>query len=355
MFSSALNYASANMFEVSVAERLSRYKRWYKRIPPFVASSQIVVLLSVLSLLLTTYIYIYIYIYVLIICLSYGLGRERGVLNQVSRSRMCGPRSEFQSGEVGRSPGCLNLWQVFFAAAQEPWLRFAGPSLSNAELQIRQSWPQLGGAPEQHRRGRVSTARAQKTRGSAVQVGIGHWAHKGASAGYSPCHVYRMRLGVVDRSDNPTRTASSPSRKQVLDTHHSRRVRLGNAGVTPQDARHQCQSASSEEWHGCLREGEAHCLGPSGSVAEDQTARSSQWITGVPLRRSALSICICGDARDRHLHWEKWNRLFLGPCEAPKGIHTEVTSAKGHFRAYPNIIILLLIIIITIIITTTNY
>ena len=29
------------------------------------------------------------------------------------------------------------------------------------------------------------------------------------------------------------------------------------------------------------------------------------------------------------------NQLFMGPCKAPKGTDTKVTSAKGHFCAYP--------------------
>ena len=28
--------------------------------------------------------------------------------------------------------------------------------------------------------------------------------------------------------------------------------------------------------------------------------------------------------------------IFLGPCKNPKGTNTKVTSAKGHFCAYPN-------------------
>ena len=32
------------------------------------------------------------------------------------------------------------------------------------------------------------------------------------------------------------------------------------------------------------------------------------------------------------------NKVFMGPCKASKGTNTKVTSAKGHFCAYPIII-----------------
>ena len=52
--------------------------------------------------------------------------------------------------------------------------------------------------------------------------------------------------------------------------------------------------------------------------------------TEEPLRRSALSVCPCGDAWGASPPIR--NRLSLGPRKAPKG--TKVTSAKCHLCAY---------------------
>ena len=52
----------------------------------------------------------------------------------------------------------------------------------------------------------------------------------------------------------------------------------------------------------------------------------------MPLRRSALSVCPCEPLGDTP---PTRSRKFAGPCKAPKGINTQVTSAQGHFRAYP--------------------
>ena len=52
-----------------------------------------------------------------------------------------------------------------------------------------------------------------------------------------------------------------------------------------------------------------------------------------PLRRGALSACPHGDPLGDIP--PSRNKLFLGPCEAPNGTNTQVTSAKGHVRAYP--------------------
>ena len=56
------------------------------------------------------------------------------------------------------------------------------------------------------------------------------------------------------------------------------------------------------------------------------------WGTEVPLRRSALSVCLWGDPLGDTPPTRK--KLLLGPYEAPKETDTKVTSAKGPFFAY---------------------
>ena len=65
----------------------------------------------------------------------------------------------------------------------------------------------------------------------------------------------------------------------------------------------------------CARGSEATCLQKS------------------PLRRSALSGCPCGDPWGRPLQEEMG--YSWAPVKPPKGTNTKVTSAKGHFCAYP--------------------
>ena len=55
----------------------------------------------------------------------------------------------------------------------------------------------------------------------------------------------------------------------------------------------------------------------------------------MPLRRGALSVCPCGDPWGTPLQVEI--NYFMGPCNAPKGTNPKVTSAKGHFCAYPKL------------------
>ena len=53
----------------------------------------------------------------------------------------------------------------------------------------------------------------------------------------------------------------------------------------------------------------------------------------VPLRRSALHVCPRGGPWGTPLQLDI--SLFMGSCKAPKRTNTKVTSAKGHFCAYP--------------------
>ena len=59
----------------------------------------------------------------------------------------------------------------------------------------------------------------------------------------------------------------------------------------------------------------------------------SQQNTEVPLRRSALSACPCGDPWGTLLQLEV--SYSWAPYQAPKGTNTKVTSAKGHFCGLP--------------------
>ena len=65
-------------------------------------------------------------------------------------------------------------------------------------------------------------------------------------------------------------------------------------------------------------------------------------LTEVPLRRSALSVCPWGDPWDTPP--PNRNQWFMGPCKAPLGTNTKVTSAKGQFCAHPSTIYMCLFI-----------
>ena len=75
------------------------------------------------------------------------------------------------------------------------------------------------------------------------------------------------------------------------------------------------------------------------SVVEDDgeglvgRAAGFQRSTEVPPRRSALSVCPCGRPWGTPLQLEI--RCSWAPVKPPEGRSTKVTSAKGHFCAYP--------------------
>ena len=75
--------------------------------------------------------------------------------------------------------------------------------------------------------------------------------------------------------------------------------------------------------------------GKSHLLVSDVCKAATQWSTEVPLRRSALSVCPCGGPLGDTPPIKR-NVFFLGPCKASKGTNTKVTSAKGHFCAYPS-------------------
>ena len=65
-----------------------------------------------------------------------------------------------------------------------------------------------------------------------------------------------------------------------------------------------------------------------------QSYNTIQRSTEVPLRRSALSVCPCGDLWGTPLQLEiSYSRA---PTKPPQGRNTEVTSAKGRSCACPN-------------------
>ena len=53
---------------------------------------------------------------------------------------------------------------------------------------------------------------------------------------------------------------------------------------------------------------------------------------------SRISNCQGLGRKNKHeiLKTDRTNKTLLGACKAPKGTNTKVTSAKGHFCAYPN-------------------